>query len=183
MDSGKCVPAAEEAAFVERARRGDASAFEALYRAHRDWVFATAYRFSGNREDALDVVQETFFYLARKLPALELRARLKTFLYPAIKHLALARRERRRRESPLEGAPEPPARDPPPEESPALGEEEARGLLSRLPGAQREVVWLRFVDGLSLSEIAAALGVPLGTVKSRLHAALESLRRKGPPGG
>ncbi|MGQ9592010.1 MAG: RNA polymerase sigma factor [Planctomycetota bacterium] len=181
MGSRRDDPTADEAALVEAARRGDARAFEALYRAHRDWVFALAHRLSGNGEDALDVVQETFFYLARRLPTLELRCRLKTFLYPAVKHLALARRERRRRESPLEEAPEPPARDPPPDDSRAVGELDVRHLLRRLPEALYEVVWLRFVDGLSLSEIATALEIPLGTVKSRLHAALEALRRRGRP--
>jgi len=50
-------------------------------------------------------------------------------------------------------------------------------VLANLPPAQREVLLLRFVDGLSLQEIADALEIPLGTVKSRLHHALETLRQ------
>ena len=49
-------------------------------------------------------------------------------------------------------------------------------VLARLPEEQREVILLRFVDGLSLGEIAAAIDIALGTVKSRLHNALQSLR-------
>jgi len=51
------------------------------------------------------------------------------------------------------------------------------GVVAALPATHREVLLLRFVDGLSLHEIAHALGIPLGTVKSRLHHALEALRR------
>ncbi|MCZ6793764.1 MAG: sigma factor, partial [Planctomycetota bacterium] len=50
---------------VEAANRGDPSAFAALYGRYRDWAFRLAYRFTGSREDALDVVQEVFIYLLR----------------------------------------------------------------------------------------------------------------------
>jgi RNA polymerase sigma-70 factor (ECF subfamily) len=52
-----------------------------------------------------------------------------------------------------------------------------RFVLTALPEEQREVLLLRFVDGLSLAEIAAAMDIPLGTVKSRVHNALQTLRR------
>ena len=78
---------------VRAIQEGDLSAFEALYLRYRDWVVSLAYRFCGHREDALDVLQETFAYLLKKLPSLELRSQMKTFLYPAVKHLALARKD------------------------------------------------------------------------------------------
>ncbi|MBI4602680.1 MAG: sigma-70 family RNA polymerase sigma factor [Planctomycetes bacterium] len=56
--------------------------------------------------------------------------------------------------------------------------EEVSRLLAGLPEAQQEVVRLRFVEDLELHEIAAALDIPLGTVKSRLHAALQALRER-----
>ncbi|HZN60817.1 MAG TPA: sigma factor, partial [Planctomycetota bacterium] len=65
-------------------RRGDASAFEALYLRHRDWVAGLARRICGNREDALDVLQETFAYVAQRAATLELRAGFRTFLYPVV---------------------------------------------------------------------------------------------------
>ena len=150
---------------------GRSELFEVLYLRHRDWVAAVAFRFCRNREDALDVLQETFAYLVKRLPDLELRSRLRTFLYPAVKHLALSRKEAARRLVPLESAPEPAAPEaPPPDE---LGD-----LLRGLPDEQREVLVLRFADGLELKEIAEALDVPLGTVKSRLHHALARLRAR-----
>lgn len=91
---------------IEAIRAGDGRAFETLYHRYRDWVAGLAYRFCGNREDALDVLQETFAYLVRKIPNFELRARMKTFLYPAVKHLALRRKELAHRQAPLETDPE-----------------------------------------------------------------------------
>jgi RNA polymerase sigma-70 factor (ECF subfamily) len=67
----------------------DARDFDALYHRYRDWVAALAMRFTRNHDDAMDVVQETFTYLFRKLPELKLRAQMKSFLYPAVKHVAL----------------------------------------------------------------------------------------------
>jgi len=147
-------------------------AFEVLYLRHRDWVLALAYRFCPNREDALDVLQDTFAYLVEKLTALELRSRLRTFLYPAVKHLALSRKGARKT-VPLEAAADLPAASREPDEIEAH--------LRALPEPQREVVLLRFVEGFDLKEIAEALGIPLGTVKSRLHQALEALRGRGRP--
>jgi RNA polymerase sigma-70 factor (ECF subfamily) len=156
---------------VARANRGDPRALEALYRRYRDWIVALAHRTCGNRDDALEVLQETFVYLCRKLPRLALRARMKTFLYPVVRHLALDRIRRRRRTVPLA---EEPAVDPP--RDPAAERRAVEEIALALPEGQREVVLLRFGDGLALEEIAAALGIPLGTVKSRLHHALARLR-------
>jgi RNA polymerase sigma-70 factor, ECF subfamily len=155
---------------------GDASAFDALYFRHRDWVTGLAHRFTGDGDLALDVMQETFLYLLRKFPGFRLTANLKTFLYPAVKNLSLsARRKARRLESAVEDLDELEADAPVP--TTGGGNEELAVALSQLSGEHREVLWLRFVDGLSLDEIAAALEIPLGTVKSRLHYALEILRQ------
>src|SRR5205809_1125764 len=77
-------------------RAGDSSAFEILYDRYRDWVTALAYRFTANREDALDVLQETFAYLVRKSETLTLSATMKTFLYPVVRNLSLELRRKRR---------------------------------------------------------------------------------------
>lgn len=153
-------------------RGGDSAAFEALYRRHRDWVVTQAFRFCGDRDEALDVLQETFAYFARKAPGFELRCAFRSFLYPVVRHLALDRRAARRPHAPLDRANEPEAG---PAEPDAIDD-----YLGNLPPAHREVVRLRFVEGLSLEEIAGALEIPLGTVKSRLHNALETLRKNLP---
>jgi len=157
---------------IERINAGDADAFETLYQRHRDWVYRLAYRFTGNHEDALDVLQETFTYLLKKFPGFELTAALTTFLYPAVKHRALNLRQRRTPdhadESMLNAIPAP-------QVSPT-GRAELAAVLAALPAQQREVVLMRFLDGLSLEEIRVALDIPLNTVKSRLYNALHTLR-------
>ena len=73
---------------------GDANAFEVLYYRYRDWVVNLAWRFTEDRELALDVLQETFLYLVRKFPGFKLTALFKTFLYPAVRHLSIAARRK-----------------------------------------------------------------------------------------
>ena len=162
-------PEPTDAELVEACKRGSASAFETLYRRHRDWVVSLAYRYCGNRDDALDVLQETFHYLLRKLPDLELRAKLTTFLFPAVKHRALDRRRAATRMATL------PAEEP-------VGAhglpDDIRDIWATLGPPHREVLELRFVEGFALDEIADILHLPLGTVKSRLHYALAALREK-----
>ncbi len=216
-----------DAELIAAINAGDAVAFEALYRRYRDWVVRLATRFAGHHEDALDVLQDTFAYLLRRVPALRLSARMTTFLYPVVRNLALTRRRKRARESDdptqldylpaPEDVPFPPAQQgvlfpsaqetasfppppeisssppqpesaapgapassqaaaakPPPDRAAALGE--LATVLCVLPPPQREVLLMRFVDDMELAEIAAALAIPLGTVKSRLHNALQMLR-------
>jgi len=160
---------------IKSANQGDAEAFETLYYRYRDWVYHLAWRFTGNEDEALDVLQETFTYLLKKLPNLRLTARMTTFLYPVVKHLSVAiSRKNRRYISGDETLSELPA--PVPKEAHGLGA--ALGtVLAVLPDEQREVLLMRFVDGMSLEEITAALNIPASTTKSRLYRALQTLRQ------
>jgi RNA polymerase sigma-70 factor (ECF subfamily) len=154
-------------------REGDPSAFDALYERYHQWVSTLAFRFTRNRDDALDVLQDTFAYLHRRRRDFELRSQMKTFLYPVVKHLALSRLTLARRQAPLDPRLEPAA--------PTVRQDGVAEFLCGLSEVQQEVVLMRFVDGLDLQAIADALEVPLGTVKSRLHTALELLRGKNFP--
>jgi RNA polymerase sigma-70 factor, ECF subfamily len=158
---------------VEAANRGDASAMETLYLRHREWVLSLALRFTHDHEAALDVMQETFVYLLGKFPGLVLRARLTTLLYPAVKNIALARR-RRKRAGELDI--DPASTDAGPTVDPDAARSDLSAAVSQLPEAQREVLLMRVLDSMSLSEVSVALGIPEGTVKSRLHHALAALR-------
>lgn len=159
---------------VAALNRGDASAFDALYARHRDWVVRLARRFAGNDADALDVLQETFAYLLRKFPGFALTASMTTFLYPVVKHLALAAKRKTMR---LVSDDHALGTEPDRSTSDAdAARPELAAVLAALPETHREVLLLRFVDGLSLAEVGQALGIPLGTVKSRLHNALNVLR-------
>ena len=159
---------------IELANQGDCEAFGILYHRYRDWVHRLAWRFTGNRQDALDVLQETFTYLLGKFPGFELTAAMTTFLYPVVKHISLAiRRKNRRFASENQALSELVA--------PALQETEhsraeLAAVLAALAENQREILLMRFVDDMSLRQIADALNIPMGTVKSRLHHALKALR-------
>ena len=80
---------------VRALNAGDVSAFDALYYRYRDWVVRLAHRFTGNADDALDVLQETFSYVFRKFPGFRLTASMTTFLYPVVKNLSIAARRKR----------------------------------------------------------------------------------------
>jgi RNA polymerase sigma-70 factor (ECF subfamily) len=159
---------------IELVNEGDPDAFEVLYRRYRDWVYHLAWRFTGNQQDALDVLQETFIYLLGKLPGFRLTASMTTFLYPVVKHLSLTLRSKNRRftsdEEILRELPAPASRETQSSRS------ELAAVLTVLPDEQREVLLMRFVDDMTLQEIATALNIPIGTVKSRLHHALQRLR-------
>ena len=153
---------------------GEGAAFDALYFRYRDWVVRLAHRFTGHGDDALDVLQETFAYVFRKFPGFRLTASMTTFLYPVVRNLSIAARKKRTRlvlgNDAGADAVAPATSDP------AADRAELRVVLDGLPEAQREVLLMRFVDGMNLAEIGDALAIPEGTVKSRLHNALRTLR-------
>jgi RNA polymerase sigma-70 factor (ECF subfamily) len=157
---------------IDAANEGESTAFEAIYSRYRDWAATLAFRFTNNHDLAMDVLQETFVYLAKKFPGFALTCQMKSFLYPVIKNLSITASLKANR---YQSGEELFAHLEAPAEKTA-SEEGLRSALSSLPESQREVVVLRFLEEMSLEEIADALDVPLGTVKSRLHNALKALR-------
>ena len=167
---------ADDVRLVALANQGRADAMETLYRRHRDWVVRQAFRYTHSRNDALDVLQETFAYFISRFPGFELRSKMTTFLFPVVRSLSLTLINKRSRTTSLEnGVPEP---SESPEEKPPAGTDDLASAVASLSLEQREVIHLRFSDDMPLTEISEVLGVPLGTVKSRLHNALQKLRRK-----
>lgn len=172
---------------VETCNRGGRAAAEAafgvLFKRHREFVLRVALRFVPERELAHDALQETFTYLLRQFPptgnGLVLTARLTTFLYPIAKNFALTSARKSRRYEHADDAliaNVPAAADSEPHHPGNQGGDELDRALAGLSPERREVLTLRFVDDLSLEEIANTLGIPLGTVKSRLHLAIKALR-------
>lgn len=153
---------------------GEREAFDAAYHRYRDWVLRLALRTTGHQEDALDVLQETFAYFFGKFPGFELRARLTTFLYQPVVNLAISARRKRQRLKldPSVGADL--STNDRVQRDPSLSD--LYHVLACLPDAQRDVLLLRFVDDFGHAEIAQALGIPEGTVKSRIHNAIAALR-------
>lgn len=160
---------------VTAANKGDEKAFEALYFRYRDWAVRQALRICRNDDDALDVMQEAFAYFVGKFPGFVLRSKMTTFLYPVVKNLSISVLRKRGRTVPLtDDMPEPEA---PPNGRPEDGGRRLRAVIEMLPSEQQEVIHMRFIEEMNLTEIAETLDIPLGTVKSRLHNALQRLRR------
>ena len=164
---------------VQVCNHGDARAasraFEAIYARHKDYVIGVALRFVSDHDSALDVLQETFSYLLRKFPpigpGLLLTARLTSLLYPVAKNCAITLMRKSER-FPSSGSLQPD--DLPSHPAPEHGD--IARVLQELSDERREVLLLRFVDDMSLQEIADAVRIPLGTVKSRLHLGIRQLR-------
>ena len=159
---------------IEAMNKGQADAFEVLYYRYRDWVFNLAWRFTGNRDDALDVMQETFTYLLKKFPDFELTSSMTTFFYPVVKHISLNIKKKNLKFSTENDVfdefidPKANIKDTYPKDLSAV--------LNILPDELREILLMKYVDEMSQEEIAQALNIPIGTVKSRLFRALQILR-------
>lgn len=161
---------------IDAVNGGDSSAFDVLYLRHRDWVVNLAYRFTQNRDLALDVLQDTFLYFLRKFPGFKLTAKLTTFFYPAVRNLSLTALKRARRYQSDDEISE--HLEAPPDIAPVENQrEQLASVMSELSEEHREVLLLRFVEGMKMGEIAETMGIPTGTVKSRLHNALTTLRK------
>jgi RNA polymerase sigma-70 factor (ECF subfamily) len=178
---------ADDLALVRRAARGDGRAFHELVDRHAPRLYRMAVSLCGNAADAEDVLQETFTGAYRGLGRFEARASVKTWLSRIlVTQAALWRRRRRSRRDafPLTGLNGPEEEGgglpiPAPGVGPAAEVDyriDLRAALQTLSGDHREVVTLREIDGLSYEEIARVLGVPRGTVESRLHRARAELR-------
>jgi RNA polymerase sigma-70 factor (ECF subfamily) len=165
-----------DAELIQRAGAGDRSAFDTLYRRYARPVFGLALRRLGDRGRAEDAVQETFASIWRSARTYRPeRGPGAPWLY-AVARNAIVDRGRARPEPPAD-APEEASGEPgPPDRA-----EESRvawrvhRALEELPEREREVIALAYWSGLSQSEIAEFLGIPLGTVKTRTRAALQRL--------
>ena len=167
----------EEALWLARARAGDEAAYRWLlgrYRARAVRLAAHVLRREGEAED---VAQEAFLRAFRRLPSFRGEGRFSAWLFGIVVRLCLDRRRSAwwTHEAPEEAA-------PPPSSSPASSAEVAdtrllvEALLDRLSPPIRAALVLREMEGLDYDEIAATLGIPVGTVRSRLHTARAQFR-------
>lgn len=184
---------AAEAQFVERLRAGEPAAFDYLVRERSGDVYALLYRLTEDPEEARDLTQETFLRAFQNISRFRGDANLKTWLYRIALNQARNRwrwwRRRRRdltvsldaergqREQPLSASLRAVGANPEQETLARERETSLRSALRSLSRSYREAVILRDVEGLSYEEIAAALEISVGTVKSRLSRGRLELRR------
>ena len=180
------VPDAE---LVRRFREGDRAAYAEIVRRYQDRVFTLCLRWMGDREVAEEVAQDVFLALFKSLHSFRGDSQLSTWVFRVVvNHCKNRRLYRKRRHTdqhePLEGErdDELPARqiastDPPTDAPLRAAQAEAllQGALDALDEEQRQIIVLRDVQDQSYEEIADVLGLPRGTVKSRLHRARAEL--------
>lgn len=163
-------------ALVERAQHGDRDAYEALARASARRLFLTAQRIVRDADRAEDAVQQTLVAIWRELPSLRDPDRFEAWTYRLVVRFCLAETRRTRRT----GVREIRIDETEPSRTDAFADADLRDQLERalavLSPQHRTVVVLHHYAGLPLAEIAEILGVPYGTVGSRLHHATRALR-------
>lgn len=172
-----------ERELIERARRGDQEAYESIVRQQVETMYRTARAILGNDADAEDATQEALISVWRRLSSLRDPDRFDAWLGRiTVNACRMVLRRRRSRSQAIvalstTGTTEP--RDD------AASEFDARAVSSdafdrafdRLPIDQRAILVLHHREELPIAEVAARLGIPEGTVKSRLHAARAALER------
>lgn len=159
---------------VDRAAHGDRAAFAALATRHIDRCFALAVRIMRDRDRAQDATQQALLGAWRDLPTLREPDRFDAWIHRILVRACHDHRRRDRRTA------LPATHFLPPEASPDVADAVARrahvaASLARLTQEQRTVLVLRYYLDMSLPDMSAALGVPIGTVKSRLHRALSAI--------
>ena len=159
-----------------RARGGDHDAFAELVERHEAMVYSLAWNFFGDRSRAEEIAQEVFLQLYRSLASIESDAHLLFWLRQVTTRRCIdqTRRTRMRAVS-LDDAGDLPSRE---RAADPLRDRRLRRLVQELPELQRAVVTLRYQEDLDPSEICRIVGMPVNTVKSHLHRALQALRRK-----
>jgi len=174
---------ADNPAFLDRLRSGDVRAFEDLVTTHQHRVFGVALRMLDNAGEAEEIAQETFLRAHRSLAEFRGDAKVSTWLYAIVSRLCLNRlasADRRVGRPGDEVLLRVADGDAGPQDSAERGELQAalRRAIADLPEDRRVVVILRDLEGLAYEEIARALGLELGTVRSRLHRARMDLKDK-----
>jgi RNA polymerase sigma-70 factor (ECF subfamily) len=166
-----------DVALVERARRGDAKAFERLYRDHVGRLHGLCLRMTRNPDLAADCVQDAFIKAWKALPKFEARASFSTWLHRIAVNTVL---ERRRGPTNAEIAVE----DPTVHEEPVMvldtpvEEEELEAAIESLPQGARDALVLCGLYGYEHAEAASMLGIAVGTCKAQLHRARGLLKER-----
>ena len=177
----------DDQSLVAACRAGQTDAFGVLVRRYQDRLYPTMLRLTGSADDALDLLQDAFLRAFEKLDGFHGESSFYTWVYRIAVNLALSGRRKRRGfrvvgldrgEATLDPPGDPIATDP----TRPIERRERDALIQAALGAladdHRAVVVLKEYDGLRYDEIAAILGVPVGTVRSRLHRARLELRER-----
>lgn len=177
---------ADDRRLIAECLAGRSAAFGELVRRYQDRLFHTAYRLTGNAEDAQDVLQEAFLSAYQALEGFKGDSLFFTWLYRIAVNTAITLRRKRRVAVSIHAGPEGSSAAEPPdlsaESRPGYALERAeeeqviQEALNRLSPEHRAILVLKEIEGQKYEAIAEILGVPIGTVRSRLHRARLELR-------
>ncbi|NLE01100.1 MAG: RNA polymerase sigma factor [Fibrobacter sp.] len=170
----------EEKTLLEQAAAGSKSAFSKLFFIHKEMVYRVVYRLLRSSDDVEDAVQQTFIEMYRSLPGYEGKSKFTTWLYRIAVNVSIQHLRKRKNGS---------FADIDPEILPVNGEtkdsienQELQNQISQalnsLPDKKRIVVVLHDIEERTMEEISEIIGVPLGTIKSRLFHGREEMRKK-----
>jgi RNA polymerase sigma-70 factor (ECF subfamily) len=175
------TPEDNERELIDRARAGESIAFERLAQRHAARLWRCALALGRDGHWAEDLAQETLVEAWRSLGRFDGRCRFSTWLFGVLRHRFLKGRRHQNAATlcASDALGQVPCTAYTPDAAAEASEDaqQVRRAVASLPEEHRLVVELRFFAGATLDEIAAALGCPLGTVKSRLHHALEKPRQ------
>jgi RNA polymerase sigma-70 factor (ECF subfamily) len=188
IPAGDTARSATDAELLAAARQGDAAALEALLVRYQPHLYRFGLRMCGNEEDAGDVAQESLISMARSLRDFRGDSSVSSWLYTIARRFCIKKRRRSKfapaREESLDGPGIDVAQrlaDPSPSPEQAATNRELERVLVRaidgLEPAQREVLVLRDVEGLSAADVAKVLAISVDAVKSRLHRARVVVRQ------
>jgi RNA polymerase sigma-70 factor (ECF subfamily) len=175
---------------LRRAARREPAALELLIETYSPRVFGLLYRLTDSRDAAEDLLQETFLRVVRVIDRYRHVGKFEPWLFRIAANLARDRARRHVRRGQPGSLDESMAGDPPAAARSTCADNPADGLVQReaeervaaslrlLSDGEREVLLLRHYSGLAFREIAALLGVPLGTALARAHRGLERLRQE-----
>ena len=172
---------------IREAVAGDTSSFGELVRRYQDRLYNIAFRVVGNPEDAADVVQDAFVSAFQSLASFKGDSEFFTWLYRIAFNTAISQKRKKRptismdavREGESSYDPADGATDVSPDAAMVRAEDETvlAAAIAKLSDEHRAVLVLKDIDGSKYEEIAVALGIPIGTVRSRLHRARLELRQ------
>lgn len=171
----------DDRTLIDRALEGDSAAFGQLVRRYQDRLFTGLVHMVSSREEAEDVVQDTFVRAYEKLDAFRKDSTFYTWLYRIAINTALYR-QRQRRQEPVGESTQPGSEPSDPTGNPtenllrAERAQDVRQALSQLGEEFRMVLVMRDVEGFDYQTIARILDISVGTVRSRLHRARSNMR-------
>jgi RNA polymerase sigma-70 factor (ECF subfamily) len=163
----------DQSILIRKAKRGDKQAFEELLMLHSDQLYRTAFLYTGNREDALDIVQETSYKAYQAIGTLKNEQYFLTWLTRILINSAYEMKRKSKKELPIELAGEFPAKG----DDGNVDQLDLINAINKLRGTYRDAIVLFYYHDLPIKEVAKVMNIPENTVKTYLLRGKNHLKR------